>query len=621
MMKKMNNRGFVISTVLYTLVIMVFLIVILLMSFMAASRRNTRNLTDTIEDELNRYSETKTDIAFKSDGSIQTYIVPYGQAGWYKIELWGGAGGSIYNSDGSISSKGGAGAYTSGIFYLEENTYVHFVVGGAGSEGGVGGEPYGGSGSGAAGGGSATTVSINNAENIIMVAAGGGGASKNAPGGAGGGLTGDSGNIKSGSSLARPTGGTQTQVGRNTNNTLPSDLDWKKGGYAQGKGAGGGGGYRGGGAGCSGSDNDIASGAGGSSYIMGYAPTNASASPLAVINPIMIAGANDSTGFASIELISKDNPTPKTNILENVRYIRDCNDNKKWAEIQVITKNGQNIAYSKLTTAPLNQITDGSIDTTATGSSNCVTIDLGSVHNDIAEIAIYHDPNNSSYEGRKAKNNSVSVSNNNSTWRTLKTAVANEVPEDATGIRFSIWQSSTEYNAKTTTDGLIEDLPSGNYYIISALGKNQALETTDKTFNGTVNLNNFTGKDTQKWTIESIERVIKATETEPEKTEKYYRIVGSESQYAMQVVDSLSQAGSRINTSSSYGADYGWTKWKIKTAKDQTFYIYPFDQKTPGVVSTYLSTATNSWNTNSFMQLANKDESAYSQRFYLINTD
>ena len=46
----MNNRGFVISTVLYTLVIMIFLIVILLMSLMAASRRNSKNLIDTIED-------------------------------------------------------------------------------------------------------------------------------------------------------------------------------------------------------------------------------------------------------------------------------------------------------------------------------------------------------------------------------------------------------------------------------------------------------------------------------------------------------------------------------------------------------------------------------------------
>ena len=87
---KLNNKGFAISTVLYSLLIMVFLIVTLMMSIMASNRKSNRNLVTTIEEELNRYSENATTIAFNdaSPNEYQTYTVPFGQSGWYKIELW-----------------------------------------------------------------------------------------------------------------------------------------------------------------------------------------------------------------------------------------------------------------------------------------------------------------------------------------------------------------------------------------------------------------------------------------------------------------------------------------------------------------------------------------------------
>ena len=90
---KLNNKGFAISTVLYSLLIMVFLIVTLMMGIMASNRKSNRNLVETIEEELNRYNENATNFAFKDGASgevvPQTYTVPSGQSGWYKIELWG----------------------------------------------------------------------------------------------------------------------------------------------------------------------------------------------------------------------------------------------------------------------------------------------------------------------------------------------------------------------------------------------------------------------------------------------------------------------------------------------------------------------------------------------------
>ena len=52
---KLNNRGFAISSVLYSLLIMVFLVVTLMMGIMASNRRSTHKLVDTIQEELNRY--------------------------------------------------------------------------------------------------------------------------------------------------------------------------------------------------------------------------------------------------------------------------------------------------------------------------------------------------------------------------------------------------------------------------------------------------------------------------------------------------------------------------------------------------------------------------------------
>lgn len=114
-MKGLNNKGFAITTLLYGLLSVAFLIMTLLIGVMSTNRQNTSTLVKTIEEELNRYGETETTFAYV--GELQEYIVPYGQAGWYKIELWG------------AKSSSGNGDYASGIVYLEENTTLYFYLG------------------------------------------------------------------------------------------------------------------------------------------------------------------------------------------------------------------------------------------------------------------------------------------------------------------------------------------------------------------------------------------------------------------------------------------------------------------------------------------------------------
>lgn len=124
-MKKMNNRGFAISSLLYGLLLVAFLVVAVLISIMASNRKNTTSLIEKIDDELSRHSNTVTEFSYTGD--VQEFIVPYGMDGWYKIELWGGA---AYGSIGDDTNK--RGSYTSGTIFLEENDHLYFYVGASG---------------------------------------------------------------------------------------------------------------------------------------------------------------------------------------------------------------------------------------------------------------------------------------------------------------------------------------------------------------------------------------------------------------------------------------------------------------------------------------------------------
>lgn len=632
-MRKLNNKGFAISTILYSLLIMVFLIVALMMGIMSSNRQNSKNLVNTIEAELNRYSLTSTEFLPASDSDqAQEYIVPYGQAGWYKIELWGAAG-----ENGASSARGGAGAYTSGLIYLEENTLIYFYIGGQGS-GNSGGFNGGGNGAGTGkGGGGATDVRLkagewNDASSLssrIMVAAGGSGANNTTSGQNGGTLEAyDSADSLNGDGASQISGG-QAGTGA-TNGTLGA------GGKGSSNGSGGGGGLYGGGGG---GQNGI--GGGGSSYISGYAgvATNGDYSKTQnngkyFIDGMMAENANTGSGRAKIELIStssKDNPpTKKTTKLNNVKWIKDCISGignttaPQWLEMQAMYK-GDNKAYNASSS-----LTNGEIDTvdnsgTTYGTNACRTIELDANY-DLDEIAVWHNTNSSvSAEERVLYNHTISVSSDNTTWNTVrKIATTGEnktSPEGPTGTHVSAWDTDVE-----------TELPNGTYYIFSSLSPYTSLVTAqnslipvdsdgdgniendpDDSFRRYVTLKQIDGSNLQKWTIT--------------KVGSYYKLVEKETNQAMQIMDNLGQdyENSNITTSSAYNEHYEWADWEIISLGDGTYRIKPRIQpSTDPAKQTYLATNYNGFGLKSSSMVLrefNTTTETFTQRFYIMSAE
>ena len=112
-MKSLNNKGFAISTVIYGLSIMSIMIMVIIINTMASTRANTKELSKSIEKELNDFS--RTEINFKASANSQKYTIPDEQDGWYRIELWGAG-----------YPNGGYGAYTSGIIELKAGDTIIF---------------------------------------------------------------------------------------------------------------------------------------------------------------------------------------------------------------------------------------------------------------------------------------------------------------------------------------------------------------------------------------------------------------------------------------------------------------------------------------------------------------
>lgn len=209
---------------------------------------------------------------FDYTGSVQTATLAPGR---YKLECWGGQGGS-YNS-----YIGGYGGYSKGTITLTKATTVYISVGGAGSSSSTAaGFNGGGTGiSSGRGGGGATDVRIgqNSLYSRVIVAGGGGGAgvtSANAnPCGCGGGEYGGDGyyNNTTGSYTTgqNRSGGSASQTAGGITWSTGTQATFGQGGNASGYSCGGGGGgwYGGGGAYDNDSDSDGRWGGGGSGYV------------------------------------------------------------------------------------------------------------------------------------------------------------------------------------------------------------------------------------------------------------------------------------------------------------------------------------------------------------------
>lgn len=210
---------------------------------------------------------------FDYTGSVQTATLTPGR---YKLECWGGQGGTY-----SGYYIGGYGGYSKGTITLTKTTTVYVSVGGAGSSSSTAaGFNGGGTGiSSGRGGGGATDVRIgqNSLYSRVIVAGGGGGAGVTSayanPCGCGGGEYGGDGycNDTTGSYTTGQdrSGGSASQTAGGITWTTGTQATFGQGGNASGFSCGGGGGgwYGGGGAYDGDSDSDGRWGGGGSGYV------------------------------------------------------------------------------------------------------------------------------------------------------------------------------------------------------------------------------------------------------------------------------------------------------------------------------------------------------------------
>ncbi|MDD2518825.1 MAG: glycine rich domain-containing protein [Bacilli bacterium] len=297
---KLNNKGFAVTGILYTALLMFLVLLTGILSMMSTRKVLLDKMKKDVYTRLNNMENIV--YFFDYTGTPQEFVAEYD--GNYKIELWGASGGNTKTNLDTTGDDvfGGAGAYNSGVIKLNSNESLFIYVGGKGDNGGelVQTKPLGGYNGGgdaftgrlteqtAGAGGGATDVRLvsglwNDEASLnsrILVSAGGGGASNwhnTKVGGAGGGLIGEDGKLNEGS-VAHPlaTGGTNTSggTGGGSEGVGEAGIFGKGGNSSETHGAGGGGGYYGGG-GSGYISGGVSSGAGGSSFISGHNGCNA----------------------------------------------------------------------------------------------------------------------------------------------------------------------------------------------------------------------------------------------------------------------------------------------------------------------------------------------------------
>ena len=523
-MKRLNNKGFAITTIVYGLAIMSTMILTLVMSLLATTRQDNNNLSKAVEDELNRFS--KTSVIYEAADVGQEFIVPEGQSGWYRIELWGAQGGG---------NNGGLGAYTSGIIKLIEGEVLYFVVGKQGTD---------------TTGGGATDVRIEDTtspsseETRIMVAAGGG----VKPGSAGGTLVGYR------SSMLAPGGAVQketytlpanttllgftatgsgssfgtstvTQTGTPTGNTA----DTNKGGE----------GY------FTSYDENY----GGISFISGYAGSkayvkgslinsakyvyhkktggtyDATGKAYYFVDGMMYPGVKTGAGQAKIERVASAdtiNALPRVNTkLNDITKVRDClgstNLDKTFSSISVSVNGDTRTGV----------LTD---DTSVSGYT-CKVLNLGAATN-VDEIAVYHKP------GYDYQKHTIEVYKNGG-WQKVKALGSGYTiseTETATGVHISAYQP--DFTTAIPT--------SGNYFIMPVTAEAKAVSgfsSSDDRANP-LQINALVGEVRQKWSIEVLnDKIAKPGVTE-------YKIVELTRYNALTIYKDENMEGNQLIVSS-----------------------------------------------------------------------
>lgn len=588
-MVRINSKGFAISTVVYGISIMGVLIISILMGTMSATRSNTRNLSKSIEDELNRFSKTDTSFSSTNDAKpvSQEYIVPEGQSGWYKIELWGAQGGG----------NGGLGAYTSGVIKLNAGDILYFYIGKKGNVG-------------ASGQSSDVRIvsgdydtNIRSYETRIMVAAGGG----SGAGAAGGTLYGYNnsmvaagGNIRvntttdyegdynliSGTLSGLPSNYSRTSLNHTSNGTPRPHAN----------GTSGGDGYVPSSVSSIGGTSFISGYAGGTAYVKGALTANnptytyyqyqsgsyaSTGRTYFFYDGRMYPGVNSGNGRAKIARMIEENDEttqlPRKNPKMNkVQIIRDClstanGGNATWTKVEAIST-GINVANGKALT------------TSSSSGYTCKDINLGGQY-DLDELAIWHK------DGIDYQNHTISVYHNNGSsmvWEFLKAAGSGTVfseTENVTGSRVSAYQPDYTVN-----------LPdSGNYYIAPVLSENKVLTAHESAEddNDPITIRNLNGYRRQSWSIELIDENLRNAQRE-------YKIIELARQKSLSIYLDENKVGNQVRANTNFNRNRrNETEiWKVVPVGNGTYIIESVVHSTDaisGIVSgNYVIPQTNS---------------------------
>lgn len=118
-MKKINNKGFAISVLIYSLGTIALLTLLIILGTLSGMRKNESKLVEKVKSDLNAMSSKINVYSYKEE--IQEYKVL--ETRDFTIELWGGSGGS------PTRDRGGLGGYVRFNHTFSSGTTLYIVVG------------------------------------------------------------------------------------------------------------------------------------------------------------------------------------------------------------------------------------------------------------------------------------------------------------------------------------------------------------------------------------------------------------------------------------------------------------------------------------------------------------
>ncbi len=541
-----NNKGFAVSTLIYGLSILGFILITIVMSTMSNTRINSKKMSKDIENELINYSNST--ITYSASNDVQQFVTPEGESGWYRVELWGAQGGS----------NGGRGAYTTGIIYLDEGDNLFFYVGKQGTSS-TGGEET--SVRLLASNGSAEEKS--SIESRIMVA-GGGGVNKSAVGSTtkhyqkniSTKFINENNKYYKLNTNSNITGTTYSNV-KNVPSVQAYDYNSSNNKTSAGKGF-----Y-----------NGVDESEGGTSYISGYktstyTKTNSdgSSSKIFFYDGLMLAGVRSGDGLAKIEKVMSEtdeiSQLPRqNNKLNGVSKVNFCIDDQ---DDQNILDNAKlNIVYNNGTSETL---------TKTTTINKCNTYNLKQSL-DLDELTIFidnscKDTDECSIYSNTLKGYTLSVNGNNilikNTDNNGKKYSRSLTPD---GIHISAYQP----------DYTTSILP-GTYYIFPVTSNTNVLSTykNQEEKDSQVSSSELNGEKNEKWTIKKIDCKLYSSGSCPTEIENLeYRIENAANYNALSINGDENKPRNKIKANSPFN-DISRNSpqiWKISPTNDSSFTI------------------------------------------------